>query len=100
MLEVERTPEYASWALSLQDDRAKAKIALRIDRLMLGNPGVTRSVGGGVVEMKIDYGPGYRVYFGKHGSKVVIILCGGTKKGQSVDIERAKRIFDAWKKTR
>jgi putative addiction module killer protein len=67
MVEIEQTSEYAKWMLSLRDDRAKAKIALRIDRLMLGNPGDIKSVGGGVTEMRIDYGPGYRVYYGSQG---------------------------------
>jgi putative addiction module killer protein len=98
MVEIERTSEYAKWMLSLRDDRAKAKIALRIDRLMLGNPGDVKPVGGGVTEMRIDYGPGYRVYYGSQGETFVVILCGGTKKGQSGDIKRAKTIFASWKK--
>jgi putative addiction module killer protein len=98
MTAIERTPEYAKWMLSLRDDRAKAKIALRIDRLMLGNPGDIKPVGGGVTEMRIDYGPGYRVYYCSQGKTFVVILCGGTKKGQSGDIEHAKTIFASWKK--
>src|SRR5882724_9893911 len=88
---------YASWSLSLRDDRAKAKIALRVDRLALGNPGDVKPVGGGLSEMRIDYGPGYRVYYGKHGDSIILLLCGGTKNGQSRDIKKAKALFEIWK---
>src|SRR4051795_3298757 len=97
MVQVVRTDEYASWILSLRDDRAKAKIALRIDRLAFGNPGDVKPVGGGVSEMRMDYGPGYRVYYGKRGNDVILLLCGGTKNGQSRDIEKAKALFERWK---
>jgi putative addiction module killer protein len=97
MVQVIRTEEYASWILSLRDDRAKAKIALRVDRLALGNPGDVKPVGGGLSEMRIDYGPGYRVYYGKHGASIVLLLCGGTKNGQSRDIKKAKALFETWK---
>jgi putative addiction module killer protein len=97
MVQIIRTEEYASWNLSLRDDRAKAKIALRVDRLALGNPGDVKPVGGGLSEMRIDYGPGYRVYYGKHGDNVILLLCGGTKNGQSRDIEKAKTLFEKWK---
>ena len=75
----------------------KAKIALRVDRLALGNPGDVKPVGGGLSEMRIDYGPGYRVYYGKHGDSIILLLCGGTKKGQSRDIKKAKALFETWK---
>jgi putative addiction module killer protein len=97
MVQVIRTEEYAWWLLSLRDDRAKAKIALRVDRLALGNPGDVKPVGGGLSEMRIDYGPGYRVYYGKHGDSIVLLLCGGTKNGQSRDIKKAKALFETWK---
>jgi putative addiction module killer protein len=97
MVQIIRTEEYASWVLSLRDDRAKAKIALRIDRLALGNPGDVKPVGGGLSEMRIAYGPGYRVYYGKHGDSIVLLLCGGTKNGQSRDIKKAKALFEIWK---
>jgi putative addiction module killer protein len=86
------------WILSLRDDRANAKIALRVDRLAFGNPGDVKPVGGGVSEMRIDYGPGYRVYYGKRGNDVILLLCGGTKNGQSRDIKQAKALFEKWKK--
>jgi putative addiction module killer protein len=94
MVQIIRTEEYASWIRSLRDDRAKAKIALRVDRLALGNPGDVKPVGSGLSEMRIDYGPGYRVYYGKHGDSVVLLLCGGTKNGQSRDIKQAKALFE------
>jgi putative addiction module killer protein len=97
MVQIIRTEEYASWVLSLRDDRAKAKIALRVDRLAFGNPGDVKPVGGGLSEMRIDYGPGYRVYYGKHGDSVILLLCGGTKNGQSRDIKKAKALFETWK---
>jgi putative addiction module killer protein len=97
MVQIIRTDEYASWSLSLRDDRAKAKIALRVDRLALGNPGDVKPVGGGLSEMRIDYGPGYRVYYGKHADSIVLLLCGGTKNGQSSDIKKAKALFEIWK---
>src|SRR4051812_23201792 len=98
MVQIIRTDEYASWNLSLGDDHAKAKIALRIDRLAFGNPGDVKPVGGGVSEMRIDYAPGYRVYYGKRGNDVILLLCGGTKNGQSRDIKQAKALFEKWKK--
>ena len=97
MVQIIRTEEYALWILSLRDDRAKAKIALRVDRLALGNPGDVKPVGAGLSEMRIDYGPGYRVYYGKHGESIVLLLCGGTKNDQSRDIKKAKALFETWK---
>ena len=74
------------WIDSLKDRRARAKIWARIDRVRLGNLGHCGSVGSGVMELKIDYGPGYRVYFGQVGSKLIILLCGGDKSTQQNDI--------------
>lgn len=95
-----RTAVYATWAVSLRDDRAKARIALRVDRLGLGNLGDVKPVGGGVSEMRIDYGPGYRIYFAEHGATLIVLLCGGTKKTQQADIRQAKRLFSEWKEAR
>jgi putative addiction module killer protein len=97
---VERLAQYASWVRSLNDARAKAKISLRVDRLALGNPDDVKPVGDGVSEMRIDYGPGYRVYFGQHGRTLIILLCGGTKKTQVSDIKAAKRLYSEWKKSK
>lgn len=74
-----------------------ARIAARIDRLALGNPGDVKPIGSGISEMRIDYGPGYRVYFVRRGSAVVVILCGGDKRTQAADIKRAIKIAADWK---
>ena len=87
-----RTDAFASWFRSLNDRAAAARIAIRIDRLTLGNPGKYRNLIGGVREMKVDYGPGYRVYFTERAGEIVILLCGGDKKSQDADIAAAIRI--------
>jgi putative addiction module killer protein len=76
----------------LRDARARARIASRIDRLAHGNPGDIKSVGEGVSEMRIDYGPGYRVYFVRRGQSLCVLLCGGDKSTQNSDITMAKRL--------
>ena len=80
-----RSP-FANWLNVLRDTKARAKIRVRLDRLRLGNMGDCKSVGGGVHELRIDFGPGYRVYFGQDGNVVILLLCGGTKSTQSRDI--------------
>lgn len=92
MPNVMMTDEFAAWLAALRDDRAKARIAARIQRLAFGNPGDVKPVGGGIVEMRIDYGPGYRVYYVARGKVLVVILCGGDKSTQKRDIARAKAI--------
>ncbi|HMK79713.1 MAG TPA: type II toxin-antitoxin system RelE/ParE family toxin [Xanthobacteraceae bacterium] len=89
-MEVRRTAAFADWLASLRDQNAKGRIVSRISRLEFGNPGDTKSVGGGVSEMRIDYGPGYRVYYAARGAALVILLCGGDKRTQDADIRRAK----------
>jgi putative addiction module killer protein len=89
MLEVRQTDVFTGWFAGLRDRKARARITARIRRLSLGNPGDVKSVGGGVSEMRIDYGPGYRVYFVGRGDVVVILLCGGDKRRQERDIARA-----------
>lgn len=93
-MQIRRTKEFATWLSDLRDRQGRAKILARIDRLEEGNPGKTRSVGAGVVEMKIDFGPGYRVYFVQRGDVVVVLLCGGDKSTQDNDIKRAKALAD------
>jgi putative addiction module killer protein len=90
MLRINETEAFADWMNRLRDARAKAKIASRIDRLRFGNPGDVAPVGEGVSEMKINYGPGYRVYYATRGRDLVILLCGGDKATQDRDIKRAK----------
>lgn len=94
MVEIKRTSEFADWLNSLRDQVAVARITNRIDRLVLGNAGDAKSVGGKVSELRIDYGPGYRVYFTRKGNTVVVLLCGGDKSTQERDIKRAKQIAD------
>jgi putative addiction module killer protein len=89
---------FDDWMTSLRDQRARAKIRTRIDRVQLGNLGNCEPVGGGVSELKIDYGPGYRVYFGQVGTKLVILLCGGDKSSQSEDIKKAIEYWEDYKK--
>lgn len=89
MTTVVRTDTFASWLHKLRDRAAVQRIAIRIDRLALGNPGQVRNLKGGVTEMKIDYGPGYRVYFTERAGEIVILLCGGDKSSQSADIAAA-----------
>jgi putative addiction module killer protein len=92
MIEIRKTYTFAKWIDELQDIRARARILVRIERLAAGNPGDVKPVGEGVSEMRIDYGPGYRVYFKKIGQKVVILLAGGDKSSQSRDIKTALRL--------
>jgi putative addiction module killer protein len=89
MIEVRQTDEYAEWFNSLRDRRARARVNTRIRRLSLGNPGDVKPVGEGVLELRIDYGPGYRVYFVQRGGTLVILLAGGDKQTQKRDIRTA-----------
>ena len=89
---------YSEWLKGLRDKRAAAKIDIRIERIKLGNLGFWQPVGGGVGELKIDYGPGYRVYFGQIGSTIVVLLNGGDKKTQIKDIPKAKEFWQDFKK--
>ncbi len=91
-----QTRDYARWFSALRDRRAKARIATRIDRLALGHFGDARSVGGGVSELRIDYGPGYRLYWTRRGERLILLVCGGDKSSQRADIARAREIVAAW----
>ena len=92
MIEIRKTDTFAKWIDGLHDIRARARVLVRIERLAIGNPGDVRPIGEGVSEMRIDYGPGYRVYFKKVDKKVIILLAGGDKKSQSKDIKTALRL--------
>ncbi|MGD9470790.1 MAG: type II toxin-antitoxin system RelE/ParE family toxin [Novosphingobium sp.] len=89
---LEETLDFAKWLAALRDRKAKAMIADRLKRAANGNFGKIRSVQGGVFEMKIDHGPGYRVYYFQRGKELVILLCGGDKRTQNADIAHAKRL--------
>jgi len=92
MIEVRQTAIFAEWMVGLRDLRARAKIAARIDRLALGNPGDVEPVGEGVSELRIHFGPGYRVYFKRQGPTLIVLLCGGDKSAQARDIKAAKAL--------
>jgi putative addiction module killer protein len=92
MLEVRKTETFAKWIDGLPDIRARARVQARIERLVIGHTGDAKPVGEGVSELRIDYGPGYRVYFKKQGRSVVILLAGGDKRTQSRDIKTALRL--------
>ncbi len=92
MLQIRETETFARWLDGLRDVRARARVQVRIERLAAGNAGDAEPVGEGVSELRIDYGPGYRVYFKKREREVVILLAGGDKRTQSADIKTALRL--------
>lgn len=92
VFEVRETEAFSKWLRDLKDNRAKAKIAARSRRLAFGNAGDVRPVGEGISELRIDYGPGYRVYYVQRGAVLIILLCGGDKSTQETDIKRAKKL--------
>ncbi len=89
MIEIQKTPSFSSWIDNLRDLHARARIQMRIARLARGNPGDVRPVGEGVSELRINCGPGYRVYYVQRGQSLVVLLCGGDKSSQSSDIAKA-----------
>jgi len=91
-LKILKTDNFTEWLDGLQDVRARARVLVRIERLAGGNPGDVKPVGEGVSELRIDYGPGYRVYYKQHGQKVIILLAGGDKRTQARDIKTALRL--------
>ena len=94
MIEIRQTEIYSEWFSRLRDRAAKARIDIRIRRLSLGNPGDVKPVGSGISEMRIDYGPGYRIYFTQCGPALVILLAGGDKSTQEKDIRAAQELGD------
>jgi putative addiction module killer protein len=92
MLEVRQTDVYAKWFSRLRDRQARVRIDIRIRRLSLGNPGDVKAVGEGVSELRIDHGPGYRVYFMHKGSDFILLLAGGDKTSQESDIREARAL--------
>ena len=93
-----RSDAYDDWLKHLRDERAKAHIYARVDRLENGNPGDVKPVGDGISEMRIHYGSGYRVYYKDTGKEIIILLCGGDKSTQQVDIAAAKKIAEQYGK--
>jgi putative addiction module killer protein len=91
-MQIVQSDVFTAWLDNVKDERAAARIVTRIRRMEIGNAGDVRSVGDGVSEVRIDYGPGYRVYFARRGRTLVILLCGGDKKSQRKDIALAKRM--------
>lgn len=96
MIEIIKTDVFDRWMHDLRDTRARARVEVRIRRLSLGNPGDVKPVGEGVSELRIDYGPGYRVYFMQRGPVLIVLLCGGDKGSQDRDIALAKNIARQW----
>ncbi|MGE0668994.1 MAG: type II toxin-antitoxin system RelE/ParE family toxin [Sphingomonadales bacterium] len=96
MIELRQTAIFADWFARIRDRSAKARIEARLDRLSLGNPGDVRPVGEGVSELRISYGPGYRVYYVQRGDVLVVLLCGGDKSTQDRDITQAKALARQW----
>lgn len=96
MIELKQTATYEKWAARLRDKRARTIIAARLMRLAEGLPGDVEPVGEGVSELRIHYGPGYRVYFQRRGNLLVVLLCGGDKSTQARDIATAKKLATEW----
>jgi putative addiction module killer protein len=92
VIEIRKTDVFARWLDDLGDLRARARVQARIERLAAGNPGDVKAAGEGISELRIDYGPGYRVYFKRRGRKLIILLTGGDKKSQARDIKKAQRL--------
>lgn len=96
MIELKQTEAFAKWESRLRDKRARTIIATRLARLAHGLPGDVEPVGEGVSELRIHYGPGYRVYFQQRGDILIVLLCGGDKKTQARDIATAKKLAEEW----
>lgn len=92
VIEIRETEVFSTWLRDLRDSQARARIAARVRRLAFGNPGDVKPVGEGISELRIHYGPGYRVYYIQRGTVLIVLLCGGQKSTQGKDIEAAKRL--------
>jgi putative addiction module killer protein len=97
VVELIKSTTFDRWLADLRDKRAVARILARLDRLAVGNPGDVKPVGEGISEIRIDYGPGYRVYFLQRGLLLIVLLCGGDKSTQDRDIARAKALAAQWR---
>ena len=96
MLEILKSGTFDTWLRGLRDRQARARIEVRIRRLSLENPGQHRALKGGICELKVDYGPGYRVYYTYRNQTLVLLLCGGNKSTQDQDIKLAQNIARQW----
>lgn len=96
MIELKQTETFRKWRTRLKDQRAKALIASRLDRLAFGHAGDAEPVGQGISELRIHHGPGYRIYFLRRGDTIIVLLCGGNKSSQAKDIKTAKRLSEEW----
>lgn len=91
------TDVFSAWLKGLRDPKTRARIIVRLKRLLDGNAGDAKPIGGGLSELRLDFGPGYRVYFGQHGDALIILLAGGDKRSQDKDIKKAHALWAAWK---
>lgn len=98
-LQIVRTNRFDQWLTALKDREAIARILARLERLSRGNPGDAKYVGAGVTELRIDWGPGYRVYFARRGTSIVLLLCAGDKRTQAADIREAQALAASWQET-
>ena len=96
MIEIKQTETFRKWRMQLKDERVRGLIASRLDRLGFGYAGDVEPVGQGISELRIHYGPGYRIYFHKRGDTIIVLLCGGDKSTQAKDIKTAKRLATEW----
>ena len=97
MFALKQTETFRKWRTKLKDERARASIASRLDRLAYGHAGDAEPVGDGISELRIHYGPGYRVYFQRRATTLIVLLCGGDKSAQAKDIKTAKRLAVEWR---
>ncbi|MDD5319558.1 MAG: type II toxin-antitoxin system RelE/ParE family toxin [Methylococcales bacterium] len=96
MIEIKQTETFRKWRMKLKDERVRGLIASHLDRLCFGHAGDVEPVGQGISELRINYGPGYRIYFHKRGDTIIVLLCGGDKSTQANDIKTAKRLAAEW----
>ncbi len=97
MIEVVTGATFDRWLRKLKDRRAATRVLLRIERLSAGNPGDVKPIGGGLSELRIDYGPGYRLYYLQQADRLILLLCGGDKSTQAEDIRKARAIAEKWR---
>lgn len=97
MMKIETSATFAKWLEGLRDTQGRGRILIRLKRLTAGNFGDCKSLGGGLVELRMTFGPGYRVYYAQDGDALVILLCGGDKSSQARDIAKARELLNDWR---